>query len=453
MRAIVFVLLMGPLALGLLSSSPVPGTDDQAAALGGPATVQESGPNAFDFPMPGLSVEDRRAFSVGKSLFRDNWVVAPASAASRDGLGPLFNANSCTACHAGNGRGQPPPSAADVGLGMIVLISPSDRDGEPHPVYGSQLQDQAIPGVRPEARIEMREEPVSRARADGSTCTLTRLQPVLSDEAYGPIGSVRISARIGQQLIGMGLIEAVDDATIESRADPDDRDGDGISGRARRVGSPPRVGRFGWKASQATLEDQVRVALQQDIGITSEALPEDSLTAPEREVIDAPNGGTPEIDGHRVARLAHYCRVLAVPAQRDAVSVVVRKGRALFDAAGCGACHVPTLVSGEGSLIAELRRVEFHAYTDLLLHDMGEDLADHRRDGEATGREWRTPPLWGLGLVGTVNGHTRFLHDGRARNLTEAVLWHDGEALRAREAFAAMSAEERAALIAFLQSL
>jgi CxxC motif-containing protein (DUF1111 family) len=451
--------MLGYVALGYVALADVapaqqaPVRSFAAESLGGPATVRERGPNAFSLPIPGLPAEDRRAFSVGNSLFRDNWVIAPASAEGRDGLGPLFNANSCSACHQEDGRGRPPASARDVGLGMVVFVSPLDADGKDHPTYGKQLQDQAIPGTRPEVAIELSEARTRGTHADGREWELVRLRPMLSEPAYGPIGDVRLSVRIGPQLIGGGLLEAVPDEAILASEDPTDRDGDGISGRAHRDPATGRVGRFGWKASQPTLEHQVRAAFHEDIGITSEEHPAEALSPLQRAAISAPSGGAPEVDAHKVARVAHYCRSLAVPAQRDAQDPAVERGRALFADAGCIACHSPTLRTGGGSPIAALRDAEFHPYTDLLLHDMGDGLADDRADGGASGREWRTPPLWGIGLVETVNGHTRFLHDGRARNLEEAVLWHGGEAQRARDAFGRMPAADRESLLRFLRSL
>ena len=438
---------------------PIHGPVADRARLGGPATVSADGPNAFSLPIPGLTREERRAFSVGNSFFRDNWVAAPASAEGRDGLGPLFAANSCSACHQEDGRGRPPLVAGEVGLGWVVFASPRDADGEPHPVYGAQVQDQAIAGVRPEARVAVEPVETRGAFADGAGYALLRLVPRLEEPAYGPLGELRLSLRVGPQLIGGGLLEAVDDATILALADPDDRDGDGVSGRARLVpvdarggvAPAPRVGRFGWKAGQPTLDDQVMAALAGDMGLTNPAHRAESHTA--AQAIDAPSGGDPEVDAHKVARLAHYCRTLAVPAQRGAGTPEVERGRALFADAGCAKCHAPTLRTGDASPIALLRGVEFHPFTDLLLHDMGDGLADDRREGDASGREWRTPPLWGIGLIETVNGHTRLLHDGRARSIEEAVLWHGGEAQRARDRFAAMTAADRAALVAFLTSL
>lgn len=437
------------------------GSSAQDHRLGGPATVMESGGNAFSLPLPGLSVEDRRAFSVGNSLFRDSWVVAPASASGRDGLGPLFNANSCSACHQEDGRGRPPQSVDDVGRGMVTFISPQSDDGRPHPLYGSQIQDQAIPGVLAEARVSLEPTVIRGAYPDGTPWELMRWNVALDSPAYGEIGDVRASVRIGQQLVGLGLLEAVPDESILAMSDPDDRDGDGISGRAHLVrqapgdaaSGPRKFGRFGWKASQPTIEAQVMAALHEDMGITSDAHPAEAITPAQRAAIEYASGGDPEIDAHRVGRIAHYVRALAVPGQRDAADPAVLEGKRAFLSIGCAACHRPELSTGADSPLERLRNVSFRPYTDLLLHDMGEGLADNRRDGDATGREWRTPPLWGIGLIETVNGHTRYLHDGRARNLEEAVLWHGGEAQRSRDSFVNLPARERAALLAFLESL
>jgi CxxC motif-containing protein (DUF1111 family) len=428
----------------------------ERSRLGGPATVEASGPNAFSLPAPGLTREERRAFSVGNSFFRDNWIIAPASAEGRDGLGPLFNAASCSACHQEDGRGRPPRDRDDLGAGMVLFASPFDRDGKPHPMYGGQIQDQAIPGVSPEARIEIAPRLIEGRYADGERYELRRWEIALRDEAYGPIGPVRLSMRIGQQVIGLGLLEAVDDAAIIALEDPEDRDGDGISGRAHRVRRPDgteAIGRFGWKASQPSLEEQVVAALHGDIGITSPERPDEAYGVEQRSAISAASGGSPEISRHKIERIAHYCRVLAVPAQRDGGSALVERGRELFAAAGCASCHRTELVTGSTSPITAFRGATIRPYTDLLLHDMGDGLADDRRDGDAGGREWRTPPLWGLGLHETVNGNAELLHDGRARTIEEAILWHGGEGERSRDAFIAMSREERAALLAFLRSL
>jgi CxxC motif-containing protein (DUF1111 family) len=425
------------------------------ARLGGPATVAVEGLHAFSLAAPGLPAKHRRAFSVGNAFFRDNWVIAPASAEGRDGLGPLFNANSCSACHMEDGRGTV-PLEGEVGLGVVVFLSPREADGEPHPTYGAQLHDQAIPGVEPEARLRLDPVTTPGRYPDGTSYELTRWDLAFENPAYGPLDDVRHSMRVGQQLVGVGLLEAIDDATLLAMEDPDDRDGDGISGRAHRVvGADGTVGlgRFGWKASQPTLEAQVIAALHEDLGITSPTRPHEAATSVQSAALAAPSGGSPEIDDHKIGRLAHYCRVLAVPAQRRVGDLKVEQGRELFAATGCTACHVPELRTGASTPIEAFREVVIRPYTDLLLHDLGEGLADDRRDGEASGREWRTPPLWGLGLLKVVNPDARFLHDGRAATIEEAILWHGGEAEASRARFMQLDADERAALLAFLESL
>jgi CxxC motif-containing protein (DUF1111 family) len=457
MTSLAFAVACSMLTQDAQSAPVAPGAP---AAQRSAPTIDADGPSAFSAPIPGLSRDERRAFSVGNSFFRDNWVAAPASAEGRDGLGPHFAANSCSACHQDDGRGLPPLAELGAGRGSVLFVSPWERDGEPHEVYGVQLQDQSVEGVAREVAIVAARASERRRLPDGSTVELERLVPTVESPAYGPLGRVRLSLRVGPQVIGMGLLEAVPDKELLALEDPDDRDGDGISGRAHRVKSADgatRVGRFGWKASQPTLEAQVAAALHGDMGLTSPARPAENHSSAQADASAAASGGAPEVDELKVARLAHYCRVLAVPAPRtpdtDAARAQVERGRALFASASCAACHRPALRTGGDSPIERLREVEFEAYTDLLLHDMGDELADDRRDGEATGREWRTPPLWGVGLIEAVNGHTRLLHDGRARGIDEAILWHGGEAAGARDAFTAMSAEDRAALVAFVKSL
>ncbi|HEX9648783.1 MAG TPA: di-heme oxidoredictase family protein, partial [Alphaproteobacteria bacterium] len=275
--------------------------------------------------------------------------------------------------------------------------------------------------------------------------------------AFGPLGDdAMLSPRVAPATIGLGLLEAVPEATILALADPADADGDGVSGRPNRVagevGGGIALGRFGWKANQPSLRRQNAAAALGDIGLTSTLFPDENCAAPQDACRAAKSGGAPELSDAFLDKLTLYTRLLAVPRQRGADAEPVRHGEQLFRAAGCAACHMPTLVTGAHPL-AELAGQVIHPFTDLLLHDMGEGLADGRPDFAATGREWRTAPLWGLGLVETVNGHTYFLHDGRARNLAEAILWHGGEAEAARERFRALPRGDREALLAFLRSL
>jgi CxxC motif-containing protein (DUF1111 family) len=266
-----------------------------------------------------------------------------------------------------------------------------------------------------------------------------------------------VSPRVANQMIGLGLLEAVPDETLLALADPDDADGDGISGRVNTVwdyfNNQMAMGRFGWKANQPSVLQQVATAFNGDIGIMTTLFPEQNCSPAQVDCLNAINGGTPEISDEDLANVALYSSILAVPAQRDYDDPQVQQGETIFYAAQCQSCHIPTLETGTHPTISALSDQTIHPYTDLLLHDMGPALADGRPDFEASGSEWRTPPLWGIGLIETVNGHTNYLHDGRARNLLEAVLWHDGEARASRDYVLGLSQEDVDALVAFLRSL
>jgi CxxC motif-containing protein (DUF1111 family) len=402
-----------------------------------------------------------RDFFLGNRLFNTDWIVAPASIKSFDGLGPTFNAIGCAACHARDGRAAPPEGHSAATPGLLFRISVPgrmpDRSPRPHPAYGLQLQDHAIPGVAPEGRVAIRWEEIPGRYADGTPYSLRRPTYRFTDGTFGALGeTTRLYPRIANAVFGLGLLEAVPDQTLRAMADPDDTDRDGISGRLNRVPDPANgkttIGRFGWKATQPTLRAQSAAALRDDIGITSNLFPEENCPAPQAACRAAPTGGKPEVHVAFLDILTFYMETLAVPAARDADDPQVERGRALFTEIGCAACHRPVLRAGPhpNALIANQ---DFAPYTDLLLHDMGTGLADNRPVFEASGREWRTPPLWGLGLQKTVNGHTTLLHDGRARDAAEAILWHGGEGERAKEAFRTLPAPDRAALLRFLASL
>jgi CxxC motif-containing protein (DUF1111 family) len=277
------------------------------------------------------------------------------------------------------------------------------------------------------------------------------------DEAYGPVGNLAISPRVANQMPGMGLLEAVPESDLVALADPDDADGDGISGRVNYVWNVREQrhtpGRFGWKAAQPTVEQQVASAFHGDIGITTSLFSAENCTVAPAGCNEAPTGGSPEIEDDDLDHVTLYASTLAVPARRDWADPEVLRGKALFEEIGCASCHVPELRTGPSSVADALSNQTIRPYTDLLLHDMGPDLADGLAAFDATGREWRTPPLWGLGLIETVNGHTELLHDGRARDVTEAILWHGGEAEATRDRFRQLSHDERDALIRFLHSL
>lgn len=427
--------------------------------LGGDTTAFSDGANAFELSARNLPNDIRRTFEVGDSFFNQNWVTAPASTEARDGLGPTHNALSCSSCHSHDGRGKPPDHPGDPERGLLLRLSvPGPSGPVDEPRYGGQLQDRAIIGVPPEGRIIVSYEERPGQYPDGTPFSLR--QPVYSIQelAYGPLHpDVMISPRVAPATIGMGLLEAIPEENVLALSDPDDADGDGISGRPNYVpdvqSGEPKLGRFGWKSNQPTVEQQAAGAFLGDIGITPSLFPEENCPKGQDACQAAPNGGEPEVPDERLEKVTIYTQTLAVPAMRDYDDEQVQQGARLFVQTQCAACHTPMHLTGDTHPLEPLREQVIFPYTDLLLHDMGDGLADNRPDGLATGREWRTPPLWGIGLVETVNKHTMFLHDGRARNLEEAILWHEGEANESRMQFMALTKDEREALIRFLESI
>jgi CxxC motif-containing protein (DUF1111 family) len=423
---------------------------------GGALTVSEVGPDAYGMPGPTLPEGTRTAFLVGNSFFNRSWVAAPASVVDRDGLGPLFNARSCSTCHLHDGRGRP-PEAGETAVSLLVRLSVVDEgQARPEPTYGEQLQTHALPGLPAEADVRFDYETVGGRYVDGQPFSLRRPRLRIERPGYGPLAAgVRASPRVAPAVFGLGLLEAVPDATLVALADPDDRDGDGISGRANRVADRATggraLGRFGWKAEQPTLRQQAAAAFQGDMGITSRLFPAENHTARQPACARRPDGGKPELSERILDDVTAYLRALAVPDRRPG-DARTERGARLFDDVGCARCHRSTLLTGPAALPA-LAGQTIHPYTDLLLHDLGPDLADGRPVFEASAREWRTPPLWGLGLLPVVSGHALLLHDGRARGAAEAILWHGGEAAAAREAFRRLSRADREALLAFLETL
>ena len=423
--------------------------------LGGGTTRVVATDKAYTFLAGNAPQERQRAFFFGNRLFNTNWAEFPASVKTFDGLGPTFNRNSCSGCHVRDGRGRPPVVASDPMESMLVRISQPGSNAS-HPVYGDQINDRAILGVKPEGRAAIAYDDVGGLYEDGTPYTL--MKPTLSivEANYGSLAGVLTSPRVAPVIVGLGLLEAVPEATLEALADPDDSDGDGISGRINRLNDhtgQPSVGRFGWKANVASIIEQSAGAAVGDIGITTSLFPDQNCSAAQADCNTALSETEPEMSDSFLERLVTYIRTLAVPQARPRDDETFQAGLATFTAMGCASCHMPTMTTDESAPLPELRSQTFHPFTDLLLHDMGEGLADNRPDGGATGTEWRTPPLWGLGLIETVNGHDRLLHDGRARGFAEAILWHGGEGVAAKEAFRTAPEAERAALIAFLASL
>ncbi|PHH40456.1 di-heme oxidoredictase family protein [Pseudomonas putida] len=463
------------LALGLSACDDAPRftkAEPGEARSGGAATVRKTDQNAFSLPSANLPPSRRVDFSVGNSFFRSPWVIAPSTTTARDGLGPLFNTNACQNCHIKDGRGHPPAPDAANAVSMLVRLSIPDSPAYakvieqlgvvPEPVYGGQFQDMAVPGVTPEGKVRVEYTPVPIRFKDGTEVELRKPVLQFTQLGYGPMHpDTRFSARVAPPMIGLGLLEAIPEEAILANAAAQAKENNGIKGRVNRVWDDELqktvAGRFGWKAGQPNLNQQNVHAFSGDMGLTTSLRPFDDCTDAQTACKQAPNGngpdGEPEVSDNILRLVLFYTRNLAVPARRGVNDQQVLAGKNLFFQASCQSCHTPKYTTAANAAEPELANQVIRPYSDLLLHDMGDGLADNRTEFKASGRDWRTPPLWGIGLTQAVSGHTQFLHDGRARNLLEAVLWHGGEAQQAQQQVLSFNAEQRAALLAFLNSL
>jgi CxxC motif-containing protein (DUF1111 family) len=453
--------------------------EEYEAMQGGAGTSRKRvNADAFSHPSANITFAQQADFRLGNALFRKNWVSSPSSTQASDGLGPLFNERACQNCHLKDGRGRPPTGterSTSMFLRLARAASTAEEEAEvaacrtlnfPDPVYGGQLQELAVPGLAGEGRMTVTYEEMPVTLGDGTVVSLRRPSYGVSDLAYGPLDpATTLSPRLTPPMIGLGLVEQIAEADILLRADPDDRDGDGISGRVNIVPDPerggPALGRFGWKAQAASIRQQSADALAVDIGISSPEAPRHwgDCTPAQAACLAMATGvqsrlGDTEAPAPVMDLITFYARNLAVPARRNVADRQVLAGKQAFYEMGCIACHTPKFVTRRDAPDKAQAFQLIWPYSDFLLHDMGEGLADGQPVGQASGSEWRTPPLWGIGLTARVGGgHAFFLHDGRARNLTEAILWHGGEAAQARDRFAAGDAATRAALIKFLESL
>jgi CxxC motif-containing protein (DUF1111 family) len=432
------------LALALAACTDAGGLDE--SRQGGDTTVDDRGYMAFMHSATNLTMAEQSKFVLGTSPFDFTWEIPQ--------LGPIYNNDSCFNCHGSFGRGRAqigadglidingPQSEALVRCSLPVGVPDAPGGPVPVPQYGLQLQDHATVGL-PEVAITVTWIEHVEMFGDGEMISLREPRLTIRDANGDPVpADMRTSFRTAPPIIGLGLLEAVDDATIAAMADPDDRDGDGISGAINMVWNPETQaverGRFGWKANTPTLHVQAAAAAANDMGLSNRVFPDP--------------GGNNDIQDDQMEGMAFMVSTVAVPAAaaRDATAA---RGRKLFDSLGCASCHMPTLVTGEFSAIPELAHQTIHPYTDLLLHDMGDALTDARPDFEAAGVEWRTPALWGIGLTSVLRDGTTFLHDGRARSYAEAIMWHGGEAQAAHDAFQAAAKLDRDALAAFLDTL
>lgn len=461
------------LAISVAAGSVWAATEAMTARSAGDVTVFADGRNAFSFPAANLPDDERTRFAIGNSFFKRNWVQAPASTKARDGLGPHFIARSCGGCHLQDGRGKPPEMLNGVNteqpVDLLIRLSIPGIDPKhgvlAEPSYGDQLNNAAVDGVKPEGMVRIKTTEVHGKYPDGTAYVLQKPTYSITDLGYGPMHpQTMLSPRIAPHLIGVGLLEAIDEQDILTNAKKQAARPDAIKGVPNYVwdvySQEERLGRFGWKGNVATLAHQTAGAFLGDIGITSTLFPKENCTAVQKDCLNAPNGsenGEPELSDKLFNEVVFYQAVLAPPSRRNVDDVQVLKGQKLFEQAQCAACHTPSYTTGkvpfpelsskalEGQLI--------WPYTDMLLHDMGEELADNRPDFKANGRQWKTPPLWGIGLIPDVNNHMRLLHDGRADGVEEAILWHGGEAEQSRQKFMHYSEKDRAALIRFVESL
>ena len=438
-------------------SSNVASADDETDT----AVDEAALPVVFDQPFPSIDGELLDEFLEGQALFNVVWTPHGEGDPATDGLGPLFNASSCADCHLSTGRRQVPPDGELTDAGLVVRLSVPQIDPitgapVPEPVYGDQLQDNGVGALEGEGRIFNNYVVQAGSYPDGTPFEILWPTVNVRGPTQGPLTPlVQFSARIGAQLIGTGLIEAIPEETILALADPSDANGDGISGRPNFVWNSAtesiEFGRFGWKSNVATLEQQVAQAFRGDIGLTSPIIPRQSCSEAQTECLESAGDDEFEVTQEQLTAIATYLRLLAVPEARTEGNPAAERGQERFSEFGCASCHTESLTTGPSD-IPELSEQTVFLYSDLLLHDLGFDMSDDRPDFQASPLEWRTPPLWGLGLI-PVENDRGFLHDGRARNLEEAILWHGGEGAISRANFLRADAEAREELLEFLRSL
>lgn len=477
------VLSLAPGALRAGAATHAPANLEPGEELpGGSATTERAltTRDAFSQFSEGIGLAGEASFKVGNAIFRKLWVSAPSSNNASDGLGPLYNARGCQNCHLKDGRGRPPeknwPDEVAVSLFLRLSIPPQTQEQRRalaerrinvvnEPVYGGQLQNTAIQGQTAEGQMHVTYSDLPVTFADGTIVTLRKPAYAIDALAYGPLhAGTMLSPRLAPQMIGMGLLEAIPESDIRALADPDDKDGDGISGRPSEVWSltanKVTLGRFGWKAGVAGVRLQAAEAFSGDMGLSTTLHRQGygDCTEAETKCRAAPDGASDLTDGVEVSDqfldlVTFYAQNLAVPRRRGEAEPAVLSGKAMFLTIGCAKCHHPSFITGDVDDQPQLSKQKIWPYTDLLLHDMGDGLADNRPEGSASGSEWRTAPLWGIGLTEQVSGHNSLMHDGRARGIEEAILWHGGEAQTARDAYIALPKAEREALLSFVRSL
>ncbi|MEP7197327.1 MAG: di-heme oxidoredictase family protein [Saprospiraceae bacterium] len=421
---------------------------------GGSQTAFDATSHAFSHEFDGLSDYDLSIHEVGDAAFEQTFITAPANI--NNGLGTVFNNVSCISCHHKDGKGVPNAGLNESSLLMRISFPGESQNGGsiPVPGYGTQIQDKAVFGKRAEASVNITYSFQTYNFPDGTSYQLQAPNYSLTN-LYTPIsGNHLLSPRLAPPVFGLGLLEVISESDLVSRQDINDNNGDGISGKANYVWDDfenrKMLGRFGLKANTATILTQVAAAYNNDIGITSYVFPKETNHGQIQhdKLLD-----DPELADSILNAVKFYVQTLQVPARRNVSDPIIIKGKKIFSDAKCSSCHIPTMTTPVNVAFPQMSNQTIHPYTDLLVHDMGPGLADNRNDFLADGNEWRTAPLWGVGLFETVNYPAYYLHDGRARTLTEAIMWHDGEAANSRNYFAQLSTIDREALLKFLKSL
>ena len=424
-----------------------PAVDSDWQPAGGNATIAANVAQPFLQIMPHLPSSALGGVSPGRELFITEWTPAGEGRALFDGVGPLFNANACTQCHSADGR--KPVYAASGQLTDAILFRLGDKQGAAHAYYGEQMQHQSIdPSIATEGRMHYTATASQNGKPAGVAFDFT---PTDSNQ---PLGQTAISGRISPQLVGMGLLDLIPEVDIIAAADPNDSDNDGISGRVHWVDDDQQqsVGRFGWKAINVSLRTQNANAMSQDMGLTTSVFMAPNCTVNQPICWTAPSGGTPEVSESSLDAVTDFMTALAVPERRIDDLSTFNAGAKLFAQVGCASCHTPKQKTGDSARFPLLSQQTIYPYTDLLLHDMGAGLDDGVKEKNAESYEWRTPPLWGIGIVAR-DPQARFLHDGRASSLSDAILWHGGEAQSAKTRFSQLSTTEQQTLMTFLNGI
>ena len=473
----------------LACSDNVPEFDQREAKPGGDMTLKRLSTRSYIYPGAGVTSMQKLNFWTGFSLFRDPWVIAPSSTRGRDGLGPLFNTRACITCHDSGSRGLMTDVEDKVSSALVIKLGTIDDNenleqasslatSNIDPNYGDQIQPRALlvkyknltETLKGEAVVKLSYQKMTGKFSDGTDYELMKPSYQLAQLGYGDLApQIGLSPRFSPNIFGMGLLDAISNDDLIAHEDIFDSDNNGISAKYNRVVNiqtgATELGRFGLKAKHPNLRQQIAAAFRNDIGITSslfrnESCTNEQINCKQAAILGAhPNGikgdsqSTLEINDKLLSLVVSFNRFLGVPPARNLDNAKTLEGRKTFYQLGCQHCHTPSYQTDENYPVTELAQQTIWPYTDLALHDMGPALADNVIEDDANGQEWRTPPLWGIGMQRKVIGQQRFLHDGRARSIEEAILWHGGEAAYSQDKFLKLNKNERQALVQFLRSI